>query len=105
MPLATAAVGLALLLLGQVPAAPTPAPPRPPELPISLSRIRAGLKKPEPRLTRPVVKADFRVEIDEAQRFQDLLNLIDFGTTSVMPSVNFASPSPTQPLVSFSIAN
>jgi hypothetical protein len=107
MPAFPAAV-FAVLLLGQSEAAtssPQAGSPASTTLPSSLSKIRAGLKKPEPRLTQPTVKADFRVEIAEEIRFEDLLSLIDFGSTSVMPSVMFGSPSPTQPLVSYSLAN
>jgi hypothetical protein len=75
--------------------------PPPPELPVSLSRIREALKKPEPRLTSPKVKADFKIEINEEQRFQDLVDLLDFNASPVLPAVSFGG-SQTQPLVSFS---
>ena len=57
------------------------------ELPTSLSRIRAALKKPEPprRLLKPPSQADFNVQILEKQRFADLLSLIDFGSGPVAP--------------------
>ena len=76
----------------------------PPEPPVSLSRIREALKKPEPRLTSPKVKADFKIEINEEQRFQDLVDLLDFSASPVVPAVLFGgfTGSRTQPLVSFS---
>jgi hypothetical protein len=75
-----------------------------PELPVSLSRIREALKKPDPRLGSPVTKAaDFRVEIAEQQRFQDLVDLLDFSAIPVVPAVQFGG-SQTQPLFNVSLA-
>ena len=56
------------------------------DLPVSLSRIREALKKPD-RLRRllPLPQADFSVQILERQRFADLLSLIDFGSGPVAP--------------------
>jgi hypothetical protein len=83
--------------------APTPAAAAPAELPGSLSRIREALKKPEPRLVSPLVKADFTVGIAEQQRFQDLVDLLDFSASPVLPAVRFGG-SQTQPLVNVSLS-
>jgi hypothetical protein len=61
-------------------------------LPVSMSRIREALKKPAgPGLTLPPSRADFRVEVLEKQRFEDLLTLLGLGGGSPMPSVMFGS--------------
>jgi hypothetical protein len=90
----TAAV-LGLLYLaaaGQTATVPPPDPASVRDLPVSLSRIRDALKKPvSPRLTLPPPRADFRVEVLEKQRFEDLLTLLGLGGGSPMPSVMFGS--------------
>jgi hypothetical protein len=89
----TAAVlGLVYLAAGQSITVPPPdtAPVR--NLPVSISRIRDALKKPAgPGLTLPPSRADFRVEVLEKQRFEDLLTLLGLGGGSPMPSVMFGS--------------
>ena len=58
-----------------------PAPPR--DLPVSLEKIRSALAKPErPPLFRGVnekTKADFRVEIRERQKIEELLSTLSFN--------------------------
>lgn len=49
------------------------------ELPVSLDHIRDGLKKPESAMLRGKnLPADFRIEIIEQQRIDDLLKKLDF---------------------------
>jgi hypothetical protein len=102
--LATAVFGVVSLAAVQVAgvAAQGEGPSRP-QLPVSLSRIREALKKPENPLTSPQAKADFKVEIAEQQRFQDLVDLLDFSASPVVPAVLFGG-SQTQPLVSVSLS-
>jgi hypothetical protein len=99
---AAAVLGLALAA-GQSAGAPPAPNSQAGDLPVSLNRIREELKKPDhPRLTAPSSrKADFKVEVNEKQHFQDLLDLLDFGNGSgpTLPSVWFGSTTP--PLVSF----
>ena len=73
------------------------------ELPVSLSRIREALKRPDPRLSAPRAKPDFAVEINEQQRFQDLVDLLDFSAIPKLPAVFFGG-SQTQPLFSTSLS-
>ena len=73
------------------------------ELPVSLSRIREALKKPDPRLSAPRAKPDFSVDINEEQRFQDLVDLLDFSAIPVLPAVRFGG-SQTQPLFNVSLS-
>src|SRR4051794_6459907 len=102
-PVAAAVFSLAAFA-AQAPSAATPADSAPrAELPVSLSRIREGLKRPDPRLSTPPVKADFKIEINEQQRFQDLLDLLDFSAAPVMPAVRFGG-SQTQPLFTTSVS-
>ena len=101
----------ALLAVNLLAAAQNPAPPPQPviparNLPISLARIREGLKRPELFLAaRP--RADFFVEINEKQRFQDLLALINFDSGPSIPGGWYSFQQAqmlgqkTQPLVSF----
>ena len=65
---------------------PQPRPQSQGALPISLSRIREALKKPD-RLRGLLAppQADFSVQVLEKQRFADLLSLIDFGSGPVAP--------------------
>ncbi len=100
---ATAVFGLISLLAVQVPRAQTPADgATPPATPSSLSRIRDALKKPENKLAGPLRQADFRVDIAEQQRFQDLVDLLDFNASPVLPAVWFGG-SQTQPLFNVSL--
>ena len=80
-------VGLASILAVSTPSAQAQDKPAARDLPTSLSRIRAALKKPEPprRIMKPPSQADFNVQVLEKQRFSDLLSLIDFGSGPVAP--------------------
>src|SRR5262245_231781 len=53
---------------------------QPGDLPVSLDRIRAGLKKQatESLLIRTEVPADFRIHILEQQKIDDMLSKLDF---------------------------
>jgi hypothetical protein len=79
-----AAIGLFLLTSSQTSALPADMVAAR-DLPVSLPRIRTALKKPPPRIIAPKIEATFRVEINERQRFRDLLDLIDFGSGPVAP--------------------
>jgi hypothetical protein len=57
----------------------------PGELPVSLSRIRAALERPTTLRIEPETKADFKVDVNEVQRFRDLLDLLDFGNGPAVP--------------------
>jgi hypothetical protein len=57
----------------------------PSNLPVSMNRIREALKKPPPLRVTPETRADFSVEINQEQRFKDLLDLIDFGSGAAIP--------------------
>lgn len=83
MVLAPAVLGLLSVLAVQAP------PDAPAAPPVSLSRIRQALKNPVPRLTTPLPKADYSVDILEKQRFEDLLTLLGLGGGSPMPTVLF----------------
>jgi hypothetical protein len=102
----TAVLGLVALLAVPAAAGAAQAASAPqPELPVSLVRIRAALKKPDGKLTASLPKSDFKVDVNEEQRFKDLLDLIVFSANPVVPDVHFPAPFPgsrTQPLVSFS---
>ena len=81
-----AAVTLAWLLAAEPAGAAQSAAAAATNLPVSISRIREGLKRPEPRLSAPPIQADYRVSVDEKQRFEDLLLLLDFsGTRATVP--------------------
>jgi hypothetical protein len=67
------------------------------QLPVSLSRIREALKRPEGKLAEPVRQADFRVDIAEEQRFHDLTDLLDFSAGPSVPAVWFPGQG-SQPL-------
>jgi hypothetical protein len=100
---AAAAVSLLLFVAVEAPSAQTQAEAAPPpQLPVSLSRIREALKKPEGKLAAPQRQADFKVEIAEEQRFQDLVDLLDFSAIPVLPAVRFGG-SQTQPLINVSL--
>ena len=73
------------------------------QLPVSLSRIREALKKPDPRLSKPRAKPDFSVDINEEQRFKDLVDLLDFSAIPSLPAVRFGG-SQTQPLFNVSLS-
>ncbi|MEP7308429.1 MAG: hypothetical protein ABJA98_23240 [Acidobacteriota bacterium] len=105
--LPTAIVSLALLLAVPMQGTAAQAPAEDAaqrELPVSLSRIRDALKKPDPRLSKPRAKPDFSVDINEEQRFQDLVDLLDFSAIPSLPAVRFGG-SPTQPLFNVSLSN
>jgi hypothetical protein len=107
--LATAVFSLASLVAPQTPSVATPGDSAPrAELPVSLSRIREALKKPDPRLAVPPPKPDFKIEVNEEQRFRDLVDLLDFSPSPVVPAVWFGPAvggSRTQPLVSMSVSD
>jgi hypothetical protein len=67
------------------------------QLPVNLSRIRDGLKRPEGKFFQPQRQPDFRVDIAEEQRFRDLIDLLDFSGGPSLPAVWFGGPR-TQPL-------
>jgi hypothetical protein len=103
-----AGLGLASLMAAQTATAPPPSQAPSGNLPVSISRIRNALKKPEGLRVRPAPRADFKVEINEAQRFRDLLDLLDFGSGPVAPGGWYAfqqrqllGQQQSQPLVSF----
>jgi hypothetical protein len=102
-------LGLASLLAAQAASVPSPPQAGPGDLPVSLSRIRDALKKPERLRARPEPKADFKVDINEQQRFRDLLDLIDFGSGPVAPGGWYSYQQQqvlgqkTQPLVNFDV--
>jgi hypothetical protein len=53
--------------------------PRPPDLPVSLDRIRDALKKTDSPLLHPnELPADFRIEIVEQRKIDELLKKLDF---------------------------
>lgn len=55
-----------------------------PDLPVSLDRIRDGLRRPaESRLRNLDVKADFSVQIDEQRRIDELMSKLNFKTGPV----------------------
>ena len=107
--LATAVFSLAGLVAMPVQDAAAQAPAAEPtrsELPVSLSRIREALKKPDgPRFGPPLARPDFKVEVYEAQRFRDLVDLLDFSASPVLPAVLFGgfAGSRTQPLFNVSL--
>jgi hypothetical protein len=101
--LSTAVLSVACLVAGQTASAQTTAAATPQApLPFSLSRIREGLKKPEGKLATPARQADFTVDIAEEQRFQDLVDLLDFSASPVLPAVWFGG-SQTQSLFNVSL--
>src|SRR5262245_27338864 len=57
----------------------------PSKLPVSMNRIREALKKPPRLRVTPETSTDFSVEINQEQRFKDLLDLIDFGSGPAIP--------------------
>lgn len=51
----------------------------PADLPVSLDRIREGLKKPaEPALHNLDVRADFSIQIEEQHRINEIMSKLDF---------------------------
>jgi len=92
-----AALGLASFMAAQSPTASAQNADPPPNLPVSLGRIREALKKRDGKLTVPLPQADFRVDIAEEQHFQELVDLLDFSTGAAPPPVSFGG-SQTQPL-------
>jgi hypothetical protein len=77
-------------------------------LPVSLDRIRAALERPprEPLKTQ-FPRPNFRVEIQERQRFENLLAMLDFKSGPVPPGglygfeqrARLSSPWGSQPIV------
>lgn len=64
-----------------------------------MSRIRQALKTAPKLRTASDSKTDFKVEVNETQRFQDLLDLLDLsGVGSTIPDVLF--PTTATPLFS-----
>ena len=103
-----AAFGLASVMAAQTAGVPPQSQTASGNLPVSMSRIRDALKRPEGLRVRPAPKADFKVEINEAQRFRDLLDLLDFGGGPVAPGGWYAfqqrqllGQQQSQPMVSF----
>ncbi len=84
MNLAAVALAVAVLAPGQS-AAPPADSVAARDLPVSLGRIRNALKRPPPLIITAHTEATFKVEINERQHFQDLLDLIDFGSGPVAP--------------------
>jgi hypothetical protein len=59
--------------------------PPPGDLPVSLQRIRLALAQPPPLVDDSTVTPTFRVLVREEQRFQELLDLLDFGEEPRIP--------------------
>ncbi len=72
-------------------AAQTPAPPdtSPPDLPVSIERIRAALERPD-LLTLPQITPDFVVSVQERERFDKLVPPWDFRSGPVPPGGLYA---------------
>ena len=77
-------------------------------LPVSLDRIRAALERsPREPLKTQLPRPNFRVEIQERQRFENLLALLDFKSGPVPPGglygfeqrARLSSPWGSQPIV------
>jgi len=104
-----AALGLASLMAAQTAAVPPQKAAAASDLPVSISRIREALKKPDVLRIRPMFRADFKVAINEQQRFRDLLDLIDFGSGPVAPGGWYSYQQQqmlgqkTQPLITFDV--
>ena len=102
-----AGLGLASVMAAQTAGVPTQGQAPSGNLPVSISRIREALKKPEGLRVRPAPRADFKVEINETQRFRDLLDLLDFGSGPVAPGGWYSFQQrqllgqQSQPLVNF----
>jgi hypothetical protein len=93
-----AVIGLASLLVAPSAGAQTTAGNTPQsQLPVSLSRIREALKRPETKLFQPARQADFRVDVAQEQRFRDLIDLLDFSGGPTLPAVWFGNTG-SQPL-------
>ena len=81
-----AALALAAPAAAQAPAAPAAAAPpaaqdRAADLPVSLTRIREALEKPDDsRLQHFDVRPDFSVQIEEQRRINEILSKLDFKT-------------------------
>jgi hypothetical protein len=58
------------------------------DLPVSLNHIREGLNRPaqDMLLSRAEIPADFRVQILEQQRIDELLKKLDFGKAGPIPA-------------------
>jgi hypothetical protein len=102
-----AGLGLVSVMAAQTASVPAQSQAPSGNLPVSLSRIRGALNKPEGLRVRPAPLADFKVEINEAQRFRDLLDLLDFGSGPVAPGGWYSAQQrqllgqQSQPLVNF----
>ena len=79
-----------------------------PNLPVSLDRIRAALERsPREPLKTQLPRPNFRVEIQERQRFENLLAMLDFKSGPVPPGglygfeqrARLSSPWGSQPIV------
>jgi hypothetical protein len=106
----TAAVlALASLVPGQSGAAPPQSTTAVSDLPVSISRIREALKKPVGIRVLPEPRADFKVEVNQQQKFRDLLDLIDFSGGPVPPGGWYSyqqgqvTGRTSQPLVNFDV--
>jgi hypothetical protein len=82
----TLALGLSLLLGGSA-SAQEPASPDAPTLPVSLERIRDGLKQDVTTsiLGRADIPPDFKIQILEQQKIDTLLSTIEFGRPGPVP--------------------
>jgi hypothetical protein len=78
---------LLIALLTAVPAVAQEATPKTaPNLPVSLDRIRAALERsPVERLKTVLPRPTFRVQIQERQRFEELMAALDFRSGPVPP--------------------
>jgi hypothetical protein len=86
------------------------APAAPANLPVSLDRIRAALERsPVDPLRKPLLpRPNFRVEIRERQRFEELMATLDFRSGPVPPGglygfeqrARLSSPWGSQPIIS-----
>jgi hypothetical protein len=101
MTIAMLLVAGAVMLAQQAP----PASDAPPELPVSVDRIRAALERPD-LLTLPHITPDFVVEVHDRERFDKLVPPWDFRSGPVPPGGLYAYEqlqrsglSTTQPLV------
>jgi hypothetical protein len=83
-----------------------------PNLPVSLARIRAALERsPTERLKIAPPKPDFRVQIRQRQRLEELLATLDFrsgprppgGLYAFEQKARISSPWASQPIVSVDV--
>ncbi len=74
------------MLAWQTPALPDTSPP---ELPVSIARIRAALERPD-LLTLPQITPDFVVSVQERERFDKLVPPLDFRSGPVPPGGLYA---------------